>query len=70
VKTILIAFDQLVMTRSQAQKIGDVLLKLGYSAVVVPLGDYPARFNVFDLSNLPAAEIEEIRALIAEKIAA
>lgn len=66
-KTVIIVFDMDYVRKRDMERVGETLHERGFDAFLVAVMNYPQVFNVFDLSTLPPAEIEEVRALIRDK---
>ena len=64
-KLVLIAIDADSIPVEEEIVIHKFLLKKGVLAVFIRILNYNAKINVFDLSNVPAVDIEEIRKMVS-----
>jgi len=68
VKTIILALDRTAISAAETEKLQIYLRGKGFDVIAARMGYYPKIFEVFDLSNLPTAEVEEIRKLVQDQI--
>ena len=65
-KYILIVVDRTGISRNGAEKLSYSLSKHGFQAIVATVLNAPEPIRVIDLSNLPEADLEEVRRLCEE----
>ena len=65
-KCIMIVTDKNKVSRHGASKLAQVLARQGFQAAILSVCDAPEPVRVIDLSNLPEADLAEVRRLCAE----
>ena len=65
-KYIMIVTDRGKVSRHGAAKLAQVLARQGFQATILSVHDAPEPVRVIDLSNLPEADLEEVRRLCGE----
>lgn len=65
-KYIMIVVDHHRVSRQSAARLGDCLRKDGFKATIISVYNAPEPIKVIDLSNLPEADLAEVRRLCEE----